>query len=185
MPDDVTLQIEACVPDSDAWCAVLAHALIAMFGDGTCSADNVEASCFGAEWCDRDIGTASHSYVTDLMQNNMCYAALNRRSKRLMGFISLSNTSHTIHTIHTFCVLEHARNRGVGRKLMDYVIQRHGHVPLDLTVAAPTSSGPGATVLSRRHDRLVRLYMSYGFTLEDEANYKRNNCYTYMYRPAG
>lgn len=150
-----------CLPGNEGWCAVLAHALVAFFGDYTCSAQNTEASCFGAEWCDRNIRMAApSSYMTDLMQNNRCYAALDAETKRFLGIAAVSAT----HTLHCFCVVDAARGRGVGRLLMDHVLLTHGSSRMDLTVAGHTStSGHGADTLRERHDRLVQFYESYGF----------------------
>ena len=156
MKEDGVLLV-GCEPGSDGWCALLAHALVAFFGDGTCSKHNTHESCFGAEWCDRNIKAAAPtSYVTDLMRKNTCYVALDASTKQFLGVAAISPDG----TLHTFCVVSAARGRGVGRKLMDHVL----HDARRLTVAGPTgTSTPAAAVLGERHDRLVAFYEGCGF----------------------
>lgn len=168
--------IVECTPGSEGWCAVLAHALVAFFGDSTCSADNTATSCFGAEWCDRRIRPVNpETFVTNLMRRNKCYAAIDCKTKTFLGVVALSADA----SLHTFCVLSTARGRGVGHALMCHVVRSHGRqYPLHLTVAGPTATGHGSAVLRKRHDRLVHFYGSYGFRRTTTAD-----GYTHMSRP--
>ena len=153
--------VAECTPGSDGWCAVLSHALLALFGDRTCAAPNVQRSCFGAEWCDRGLDPqhSSPRFVLDLLRHNTCYVALDARSRTFLGVIAVSRDA----TIHTFCVLPTARGKGVGRALLTRAIRQFGRKPLALTVAGPTGSSPAARVLVQRRDQLLSFYQSYGF----------------------
>ena len=83
--------VVGCDPGSDGWCALLAHALVAFFGDGTCSAENTHESCFGAEWCDRSLKAAvPTSFVANLMRSNECHVALDARRKTFLGVAAVS-----------------------------------------------------------------------------------------------
>ena len=161
--------VERCSPDSAAWKATLAHALVALFGDRTCSKRNVCDSCFGAEWCDRKGRADAPSwFVADLMRRNACYAAMDEEGVFLgLAAVSPSNT------IFTFCVAERARGLGVGKAILDRILREHGRSRLELTVAARTRGGEGGEELERRYERLVRMYESYGFarTGEEWARY--------------
>ena len=153
--------VERCDPDSAGWRATLAHALVALFGDRTCSKRNVCGSCFGAEWCDRKGRADAPSwFVADLMRRNTCYAAMDE-SGVFLGLAAVSPSN----VIFTFCVAERARGMGAGTAILDRIVQVHGggRHPLELTVAAPTRGGEGGEELGRRHGRLVALYGSYGF----------------------
>lgn len=178
MPSGVL--IVGCDEGSDGWCAMLAHALVAFFGKETCAVQDASQSCFGAEWCDRSLEpTAPTSFVVELMQNNTCHVALDAKSRRFLGVAAVS--PH--HALHTFCVVDGARGRGVGRRLMDHVLAAHGaRSPLHLTVAAPvspTSTSPAATTLQDRHDRLVAFYETCGFRRTGVVT----DGYTHMRRP--
>lgn len=156
--------IERCQPSTDAWNAVLSHAIIAMVGNGKCTSQNVKSSCFGAEWCDRGYDMkVQTTYVLEMMRENQCYAALHSYEKTLLGVVSVSPSSSATQHMHTFCVVDRERGRGVGKKMMTFVLDRFGNKTLELTVADAVGHGDAANTLRERHDRLVALYRSFGF----------------------
>ena len=187
--------IQRCDEDTDAWRAVVAHALVAMFGkQQVCSAQNVRDSCFGAEWCDREGTTrAPLTFVTDLMTRSTCYAALDPENLTFRGIVAIreggegeedaeEDAGEPKNTLHAFCVDRDARRGGVGRRLMTEALCCHGrHRPMVLTVADATSHGPAAEVLRERHERLVPYYESWGFRTTG----RTADGYTVMERPPG
>ena len=175
------VQIVECTPGSEGWCAVLAHAVVALFGNATCSGRNTRESCFAAEWCDRNVRPAApFTFVSDLMTSNTCYAAIDVVTRGFLGVVALGRDDAMLHCL---CVVHGARGRrGVGRALVDHVIRSHGHRRrLQLTVAAPTSTGHAADVLRDRHDRLVSFYESRGFRRTGRVR----DGYTHMVRREG
>ena len=91
-PDARPRCVERCDPDSAAWRATLAHALVALFGDLTCSP------------------RGRPQLASDLMRNNTCYAALDADGLFLgLAAVSAGNV------IFTFCVADRARGMGGAR----------------------------------------------------------------------
>lgn len=119
------------------------------------------------------------SYATSLMQNNTCYAALDKNTGIFQGVIAISPEQ----TIHSFCVRDSARGKGVGKALMNYVIRLHAsNDNLFLTIAQPVSKSiSGYTVLVKRHNKLYYFYKSFGFDL-DESFKTVQDGYTHMAR---
>ena len=147
--------------DNAAWRALLAHALVSFFGDGTCSRANQESSCFAAQWCENgERPLPSARFLARLMsEKNLCYVALDDESL-LSGAIAVDRESGTVHSL---CVPERARDDHVGTRLLDHVLHRHGrHRTLRLTVARPKKRGG---VLESRYTRLLRFYARHGFTV--------------------
>lgn len=184
--------IQQCTRGSDAWRVVLEHAHAALFGDRTCAEGNVEDSCFGAEWCDRSAGVSASAFDTkpsfakDLMRRNTCYAAVKVASgganaDRFLGLVAISPQQ----VLHTFCVAHAARGEGVGRALMDHVLERHSDA-LELTVAAPlnaSGSSPASKKLEKRSAKLLSFYQGYGFACVDAECNSGYDGYIHMVRP--
>jgi GNAT superfamily N-acetyltransferase len=148
--------------DNAAWRALLAHAMVSFFGDGTCSHANQESSCFAAEWCENGEHPSQIQparFLARLMRENLCYVALDDEDL-LSGVIAVDAESGTVHSL---CVPQRARGDHVGTRLLEHVLRTHGrHQTLRLTVARPQKRGG---VLQSRYKSLLTFYARYGFTV--------------------
>lgn len=158
---------------------LVAEADVALYGDGRCSLDNMQTSCFASEACNHQGATEVGVLRTKL--SSMCdathaYVALVEDAKGLhfVGCVQCF-TADRVGAGHTFpnisfspndlflyslCVADTYRRHGAGRMLIDKAIGVCTGT-LYLTVALP-SPGVDETVQKIYDHRVARLRKTYG-----------------------
>jgi GNAT superfamily N-acetyltransferase len=158
----------------------------AFYGDRSCTEENMQQACFAIERC-----TAPRPQFPDGHHVRSLLAAKHGRyyvavdAGQILGILCVAPQGDS-DFLYAFCVAPAHRGTGVGKLLLDHVVQTHGaERTLELTVVHPKPSTPRTpmpawTALKAQHDRLVVFYRSFGFRVAD---YKNNE--TVMRRTPG
>jgi GNAT superfamily N-acetyltransferase len=158
----------------------------AFYGDRSCTEENLRRACFAIERCTapRPQFPGGH-HVRSLLaaKHGLYYVAVD--AGQILGILCVAQQRDS-DFLYAFCVAEAHRGSGVGKSLLDHVVQTHGaNRTLELTVVHPKPWTPRTpmtawTALQAQHDRLVVFYRSFGFRAVD---YKNNE--TVMRRAPG
>lgn len=146
----------------------------ALIGDGTCSLENIQTSCFASELC------AKHRPLTMRLRNMLfckhTFVALNDDTHTFVGCVTADLAASTLCTLfpgisHTstslllsnLCVDKGLRRQGAGRMLVDAVTALSPDLFLLVQRAQPTHDTTFFSSQSRSEAKLKSWYASLGF----------------------
>ena len=147
-------------------------------GDGTCSLENMELSCFASEGCNHN--TSLTFDMNDYLNQDVKLVAM--QDEVFLGCLTASKLSMSfalkIHFPHlqprcdsilvsNLCVSSHARGRGVCKAMLHEVFRRHKTIYL--LIARPLCINEVTRrLMTERSANLVKMYTHLGFHMVDE-----------------
>ena len=164
-----------------------AQASVALNGDGTCSLENMEISCFASEFCSANtfpsmdlehLRACLYAFVavTDMVPQE--YAGFSDGGVRFIGCVSanppckratnlLPHMNIDALVISNLCVAPAYRTLGVGRRLIESILNLRAPDTFLMVARGPDesndASGDLLNIFDQRVPRLVAMYEQRGF----------------------
>lgn len=155
-----------------------ARAVKAFVGDGTCSLENMETSCFASESCNRGSHRLSFS-LDDLIRNDLklvcvegdtfhgCLSAQKAEDSTALKilFPNLKIVPNSV-LVSNLCVALVSRGKGVCKSLLREIFRKHSTVYV-LVAREKSYNSHINTFMQNRSQNLVKLYRRLHFEMID------------------